>query len=43
MPVMLYELRTYYAVPGKGENVLARFRDHTTALFEKNGINMSNI
>ena len=35
---MLYELRTYYAVPGKGEKVLARFRDHTTKLFEKNGI-----
>ena len=35
---MLYELRTYYAVPGKMENLLARFRDHTLKLFEKNGI-----
>ena len=35
---MLYELRTYYAVPGRMPNLLARFRDHTCALFEKNGI-----
>tara|TARA_R110002073_G_scaffold26001_10_gene85694 strand:+ start:291 stop:617 length:327 start_codon:yes stop_codon:yes gene_type:complete len=35
---MLYELRTYYAVPGRMPNLLARFRDHTLKLFEKNGI-----
>ncbi len=35
---MLYELRTYYAVPGKMDKLLARFRDHTIDLFEKNGI-----
>ena len=35
---MLYELRTYYTVPGRMPNLLARFRDHTCTLFEKNGI-----
>jgi hypothetical protein len=35
---MLYELRTYFAVPGKMDKLLARFRDHTVKLFEKNGI-----
>jgi hypothetical protein len=35
---MLYELRTYYTVPGRMPNLLARFRDHTVKLFEKNGI-----
>ncbi len=34
----LYELRTYYAAPGKLESLLARFRDHTCRLFEKHGI-----
>jgi hypothetical protein len=33
-----YELRTYYAAPGKLEELHARFRDHTCALFEKHGI-----
>lgn len=33
-----FELRTYVAAPGKMEALLARFRDHTTALFEKHGI-----
>ena len=37
----VYELRTYTAHPGKLPNVLARFRDHTTKLFEKHG--MKNI
>jgi hypothetical protein len=36
-----FELRTYVAVPGKLDALLARFRDHTTALFEKHG--MTNI
>ena len=34
----VYELRTYTAQPGKAPNVLARFRDHTTKLFEKHGM-----
>jgi hypothetical protein len=37
----LFELRTYHALPGKLDNLLARFRDHTTKLFEKHG--MTNI
>lgn len=34
----IFELRTYVASPGRLENLLARFRDHTTTLFEKHGI-----
>lgn len=34
----VYELRVYHAYPGKLENVLARFRDHTMKLFAKHGI-----
>lgn len=37
----LFELRTYHAMPGKLDDLLARFRDHTTKLFEKHG--MTNI
>ena len=37
----IYELRTYTAKDGKLENIVARFRDHTTRLFEKHG--MKNI
>ena len=37
----VFELRTYISKEGKLENVLARFRDHTTKLFEKHG--MQNI
>lgn len=33
-----FELRTYTASPGKLENLLARFRDHTLKLFEKHGM-----
>jgi len=33
-----FEMRTYYAAPGKLEALLARFRDHTTAIFEKHGM-----
>ncbi len=33
-----YELRTYYAAPGKLEALEKRFKDHTIALFEKHGI-----
>jgi hypothetical protein len=34
----IYELRTYYTVPGRLDALLARFRDHTTKLFEKHGM-----
>jgi NIPSNAP len=37
----VFELRTYTAAPEKLSNVLARFRNHTTALFAKYG--MTNI
>jgi hypothetical protein len=37
----VFELRTYTAAPGKLEALLARFRDHTLALFEKHG--MTNV
>jgi len=35
---MIYELRIYRAAPGKLAPLVARFRDHTVALFEKHGI-----
>ena len=35
---MIYELRIYTAHPGKMGALQARFRDHTTALFEKHGL-----
>ncbi|HTT22466.1 MAG TPA: NIPSNAP family protein [Candidatus Sulfotelmatobacter sp.] len=34
----VYELRVYHAVPGRLADLLARFRDHTTKLFERHGI-----
>jgi hypothetical protein len=34
----VYELRVYYANPGKLEALHARFRDHTCKLFQKHGI-----
>ncbi len=37
----LYELRSYHAIPGKLDTLLARFRDHTCRLFEKHG--MTNV
>ena len=37
----VYELRTYHANEGKMEGLLARFRDHTTKIFESHG--MKNI
>jgi hypothetical protein len=36
-----YEMRIYYPAPGKMNDLLARFRNHTTKLFEKHG--MTNI
>lgn len=35
---MVYELRTYHCEPGRLPNLLARFRNHTTKLFEKHGM-----
>ena len=37
----VFELRTYTAHEGKLENVHARFRNHTTRLFQKHG--MTNV
>jgi hypothetical protein len=34
----VYELRIYHTYEGKLEDLLRRFRDHTTKLFEKHGI-----
>src|SRR5260370_37497569 len=34
----LLELRTYYAMPGKLEDIHKRFRDHTMAIFGKHGM-----
>ena len=33
-----YELRIYYAEPGKLDELKSRFRDHTCKLFEKHGL-----
>lgn len=35
-----FELRTYYAMPGKLEALHARFRDHTNDLFKKHGMTL---
>jgi hypothetical protein len=37
----IYELRIYQANPGRLADLSARFRDHTTAMFEKHG--MTNV
>jgi len=37
----VFEMRTYYAGPGKLEALQKRFRDHTLRIFEKHG--MTNI
>lgn len=34
----VFEMRTYYAAPGKLDALNARFRDHTCKLFEKHGM-----
>ena len=36
----VFELRTYYAHPGKMEALHARFRNHTNQLFEKHGMTL---
>ncbi len=35
---MIYELRTYYAAPGKMDALNSRFRDHTCDIFERHGM-----
>lgn len=40
-PSPVYELRTYYAAPGKLEDLSARFRNNTLRIFAKHG--MTNI
>ena len=40
-PSHVFEMRKYYAMPGKLDALQARFRNHTTKLFEKHG--MTNI
>lgn len=37
----VFELRTYHTHPGKLDDLQARFRNHTTKLFEKHG--MTNV
>ncbi len=37
----IFEMRTYYSPSGKLDDLHARFRDHTTKLFEKHG--MTNV
>src|ERR1700730_5685759 len=34
----VYELRVYQAAPGKLAQLLARFREHTTKLFDQHGM-----
>jgi hypothetical protein len=34
----VFEMRTYYAAPGKMKALHARFRDHTCKLFKKHGM-----
>ncbi|MDZ4707898.1 MAG: NIPSNAP family protein [Saprospiraceae bacterium] len=41
MDTKFYELRIYHCEPGKLGDLINRFRDHTTGLFEKHG--MTNI
>ncbi len=36
----LFEMRKYYAMPGKMDALNARFRNHTCALFEKHGMQL---
>ena len=35
-----FEMRTYYAAPGKLEDLHARFRNHTNPLFRKHGMTL---
>jgi hypothetical protein len=35
---MIYELRHYIILPGKGEAILSRFKNHTFKIFDRLGI-----
>ncbi len=35
---MIYELRVYRAMPGRLPKVIARFKDHTTGIWDRLGI-----
>ena len=35
---MVYELRVYQAAPGRLADLLARFREHTSKLFDRHGM-----
>jgi hypothetical protein len=35
---MIFELRVYHVLPGKLNDLVARFRDHTDALFAQHGM-----
>ena len=35
---MIYELREYFAMPGRMRDLQARFRDHTLKIIERHGI-----
>ena len=35
-----FEMRTYYAAPGKLDELNARFRNHTNKLFQKHGMDL---
>jgi len=34
----IYELRVYHAAPGRLQDLLARFRDHTISIFNRHGM-----
>jgi NIPSNAP len=40
-PTSVYELRVYHTFEGKLDDLLTRFREHTTRIFEKHG--MTNV
>ena len=37
---VVYELRVYHAMEGKLDALLARFRDHTDAIFDRHGLKL---
>jgi hypothetical protein len=39
-PGKVFEMRTYYAAPGKMDDLHKRFRDHTCELFKKHGMEL---
>ncbi len=41
MSAEVYELRTYYCLPGRLDALNARFKNHTLKLFEKHGMRRS--